>query len=720
MNMKNNMKNFLLVVFAFAATLSLNAQQTEWCATDQLLQKYIDANPGAEQKMMEDEAKIAAFSQLSVIKGGQNTKAPIITIPVVVHVIHYNGIGNITKQQIDDGIRVINEDFQMLNADTTNTRAIFKSVAADSQIEFKLANIDPNGECTEGVERVNSFTTYVGDNSTKALSYWPANEYLNVWLVNSISLGPTTLGYAVIPSSINTSNISRFGLVCKHDEWGSIGTANATDGRTATHEIGHSFNLRHPFQSGCGTGCNGSGDFVCDTPPTSAPTFGCNYTNNTCSNDVTGGTAQNPNPYSSNVPDQLENYMSYDDCVSLFTTGQKTRMHSSFNVFWFLNNMRTNANLIATGTNNGYVVQNCPPKAYIIDVQKKLICVGGQASFSEDSYQGNTITAYNWSFPGANPSTSTVANPTVTYITAGKHDVTLIVTNNGGSDTLVIQDYVNVTNPALANTGFGYNDGFESFLGFISDWVVVDPTKNSKWNRTQSASFSGNASAYLANYGVGANESDFLISPPIDLRQVVNPRFAFEVAFKSQTGSSDQLWCSISTNCGQSWTTRGVLSGSTLNTGTLNSANFIPSSASDWKTVFITTTAVMRTSNNVLFRFEFKSGGGNNIYIDNFRVDGASSVGISDNELLNNSFTAFPNPVTEGKLNINFMVDNAADNAKLFVTNMVGQQVKEIYSGSLNNDPYFFEMNTNDLSAGVYFVTLRTGSQNITRKIIIQ
>jgi len=718
--MKKNIQALILTILAFTCSFGLTAQQTEWCATDQMLQEYLTANPEAEKNFWEDQVMLSELSQLTTIKGGQNNKAPIVTVPVVVHVIHYNGIGNIVKQQIDDGIRVLNEDFQMLNSDTANTRAIFQNIAADVQIEFKLANIDPNGNCTEGVNRINSFLTYDKRNEVKALSYWPSNQYLNVWLVNTIrgSGAGTTLGYAQFP---NSGNLSTYGLVCRNDQWGNIGSGSGSGGRTATHEVGHCFSLFHPFQGGCGSSCNGSGDFVCDTPPTSASTFGCNYTNNTCSNDATGNSTQNPNPYTTNVPDQLENYMSYDDCQSLFTAGQKTRMQASFSVYSHLNNLRSNSNLVATGTNNGYVAQNCPPKAYIIDAQQKLVCIGGQATFSEDSYQGDTITVYNWSFPGANPSTSSVANPTVTYITAGKHDVTLIITNSGGSDTLVMQDYVTVKDPAVAYNGFAYNDGFESFTGFNNEWIVLDPTGNSKWTRTQSSSFSGNSSVYLPNYNVGSNESDFLISPSIDLRQVVNPRFGFEVAFKNQTGSSDQLWCSISTNCGQSWTTRGVLTASsTLNTGTLNNANFIPSSASDWKTIFITTTAAMRTSSNVLFRFEFKSGGGNNIYIDNFRVDGASTVGINDNELLNNSFTAFPNPVTYGKLNINFMLDKAADNARLFVTNMVGQQVKEVYTGSLNNDPYQFEINTNELAPGVYFISLKTGSQNITRKIIIQ
>ena len=717
--MKKHISHLLLITLLILTSKDLTAQQTEWCATDEMLQEYLNENPSVESSFWEEQIQLSELSQLNSIKGGQNNKAPIITVPVVVHVIHYDGLGNITKQQIDDGIRVLNEDFQKLNADTVSTRTIFRNIAADVQIQFKLANLDPNGQCTEGVNRINSFLTYDKRNEVKALSYWPSDEYLNVWLVNSIrgSGNGTTLGYAQFP---NSGNLSTFGLVCRNDQWGNIGTAAGTGGRTATHEVGHCFGLFHPFQGSCGSSCNGSGDFVCDTPPTSGQTFGCNYSNNTCSNDATGGSTANPNPYSTNVPDQLENYMSYDDCQTLFTNGQKSRMLAAFSLYSQLNNLRTNGNLVATGTNNGYVTQNCPPKAYIIDDQQKLVCVGGQLSFSEDSYQGDTITAYNWSFPGATPSTSTLANPTVTYSTAGEHDVTLIVTNNGGSDTLVMQDYVNVKDPAVAYNGFGYSDGFESFTGFNNDWIVFDPTGGFSWTRTQTGSLTGNSSVFLQSYSLGSNESDFLISPQIDLTQVVNPRFAFDVAFKNQTGSSDQLWCSISTDCGITWTTRGVISASSLSTGTLNNVYFRPSSAADWRTFFITTTAAMRSSTNVLFRFEFKSGGGNNIYIDDFRVDGASAVGISDNDLLDNSFSAFPNPITEGQLNINFMVDKASDNARLYITNMLGQQVEEVYTGALNSDPYSFKINTNNFSSGIYFITLRTESQNITRKIIVQ
>ena len=57
-------------------------------------------------------------------------------------------------------------------------------------------------------------------------------------------------------------------------------------------------------------------------------------------------------------------------------------------------------------------------------------------------------TSWEWSFPGATPSTSTQQNPTnIVYPAAGIYPVRLITTNALGKDTLTRASYINVSNP---------------------------------------------------------------------------------------------------------------------------------------------------------------------------------------------------------------------------------------------------------------------------------
>lgn len=707
------MMKFSALLFLSSILTFSTFAQADFCGTDEFTQEWMDQNPEKAEEFLYKQKNLL---ELSDLKGNQNSKAPVITVPVVVHVVHFNGDGNISKAQIDDGMRILNEDFQKLNADTSQIRSVFQPIAADVQIEFKLARKDPNGNCTEGINRVSSYLTYEANNQVKSVSQWDATKYLNVWIVKSIGSGTqgTTLGYAQFPGS---GSLNTYGLVVIASEWGSIGSASSATGRTITHEVGHCFDLVHTFQGGCGTFCTSSGDFVCDTPPTFTATFGCNTSNNTCSNDASGGTSQNPNPYSTNVPDQLENHMSYDDCRVMFTEGQKDRMLRAFNIYSQLVSLKSNSNLLATGTNNGYVVQQCAPIADMI-YQKQFICTGDSLSFIDDSYGGPT-TNYNWSFPGGSPSTSTDSIPTITYNSPGTYDIILRVSNSSGADTLVISEAVKVANPNNAVSGYNYFEGFESTNVIGNDWEAINFSGNPEWARVGIASFTGNGSAFLNNNNNEEGERDVLVSPPIDLTQVINPRFRFRVAYRIRNlSSNDVLRGGVSLDCGKTWSNRIFLTSSSMSSGVATN-NYVPTSASDWLSFTIPTTNAMQNSNNVLFRFDFTSGGGNNIFIDDFEVLG-QPVGMEEQNMLKSSFTVYPNPTNGSTTKIEFTNGETAENATIYTTNILGERVKEVYRGELQNTNYQFELNTSSFSAGVYFITLESEKGRITKKLIVK
>ena len=138
---------------------------------------------------------------------------PVYQIPVVVHVVHLGesvGEGrNISLEQIEDQIRILNEDFRRQNPDTTDTQPLFKPVAADVGVEFVLARQTPDGLPTNGVVRVvgaqDSFSISEGA-ELGALSQWNPENYFNIW-VTRISGGK--LGFAQLPISRSAARIRK-------------------------------------------------------------------------------------------------------------------------------------------------------------------------------------------------------------------------------------------------------------------------------------------------------------------------------------------------------------------------------------------------------------------------------------------------------------------------------------------------------------------------------
>jgi len=76
------------------------------------------------------------------------------------------------------------------------------------------------------------------------------------------------------------------------------------------------------------------------------------------------------------------------------------------------------------------------------------INTGGTIDFLDQSI--NNPTSWTWQFPGGSPAFSTQQNPSgITYNTVGLYDVTIIVSNANGIDTLVKTNYIEV----LAGSG---------------------------------------------------------------------------------------------------------------------------------------------------------------------------------------------------------------------------------------------------------------------------
>ncbi len=304
------MKNTCILLLGMFFSIAAFSQDRN-CAAMEDLENRMKLDKGLSKRM----ANIEAYTQRKVkeLETSKSIEGDIITIPVVIHVLYRNSTENISTAQIQSQIEVLNEDFRRTNSDADNTW----SQAADTQIEFCLATVDPNGNSTTGITRKQVTREDWGgsaENAMKKLSSggvnpWDTTQYLNMWVCPKLSAPGfnNLLGFAQFPGG----NAATDGVVMGYKYFGKIGTATAPFelGRTTTHEVGHFLNLRHIWGDG---GC-GVDDFVTDTPESDDSNTGCVPTHVSC-----GST------------DMVQNYMDYSDdsCMNLFTTGQKNRMRA--------------------------------------------------------------------------------------------------------------------------------------------------------------------------------------------------------------------------------------------------------------------------------------------------------------------------------------------------------------------------------------------------------
>jgi PKD repeat protein len=712
-------KKILFPVAALALSFFAVAQESDGCITNKAMNDYFNQHPEARKAYEQREAILSqqdaeaaktGYKDLCYKSGneseryGQNTtQATIYYIPVVFHILHQGGAENITDNQVIQCVNEMTTRYRKRNADTSQTISQFKNIAADISIEFRLATIDPNGNCTNGIVRhYDAHTVWLQGNFSWYTYTWNPTKYLNVYVVKSIN--GTAAAYTYLPGTFSSGSSADV-IVARYDYVGSTGASQASHGFCISHEAGHWLNLQHTWGNTNNPGVACGDDGVTDTPITEGSNLVCNLNLQQCT---------------SGVIENVQNYMDYSYCSTMFTAGQATRMRNVV-----INNTgnvgRTNvvsaANLTATGVTSPQI---CVPVANF-HASARIVCPNATITFSDSSANAH-VTQWQWNFPGGTMMNGTTVNdsmPKVSYAAPGTYAVSYTASTSAGSNSISKTGYITVnTNIATYNTAF--IEGFETATLPGSDWSVGHSGSGVDFAVTSAAAATGTKSAWIDNFSNGAGNVSNLISTSFDISSFTSPAFSFKAAYQQQNSTdADKLQIYTSTDCGNNWQIRLTKSGATLATVTPPSGTPLVPGPSQFATYTVNINGVSG-SHNVRFKFAFTAdpnGQGNNLYIDDINIFDAA-VGIASIET-QFGIDIYPNP-SGGKVNIDFVLSESHSIA-VTVTDLLGRTIESIpaktyAAGELNlrvaeKQPY---------QPGVYLVHVSVDGKMLTKKVIIQ
>lgn len=721
--------NFKQSVFTLALGLSglaVNAQVNKQCGSTEAHKVLLEKHP--EMKISIDN--MDEYLNSIDVNSLEKNRAGLYVIPIVFHILHNYGAEYISDAQIKDQIRILNVDYQKKNADTSSIVPVFWPIIANVGFEFRLATIDPNGNCTDGIDRINTYKTYFGNDESK-INPWPRNRYFNVWVANTIKKTGVA-AYAYKPATAHNMPFYD-GVIALHDYIGSIGTGDAGRDGTLTHEIGHCMNLDHLWGStnepekACGD------DNVSDTPPTEGHLqcstvdlnrglFSDSLCKGTNDNDGVVGKLEN-----------LQNFMEYSYCPNeMFTNGQKDRMITALT-----SNIAQRSELFTatthalTGTLDGQVA-DCDPIADFNAV-RRFSCLGNSTIVLKDFSHRNTINSREWTINNGTPATSTALSPSITYSTTGWQSISLKASTSATkSSTITKSNYIYVSDPADKNVTNEPNT-FEDPNDY-SRWPIFNYFNNQyKWKYYDGGNtptgwralmFDGfDTRTYPENLTLTPNQDiDDIITPCYNTSGLTNGFVSFKVAAASTAGTISQidnsLIISYTSNCGSTWTDAQTISGSALiNNGSVLTP-FYPSSNTAWSTISVPIVAAMAKP-EVYFRIRHRAGEfSNNLFIDNFMV-GKFPTAVINNDNSKFAFALAPNPATETSEVI--LNTTNAEKVTIVVTDLVGKVIynQEVVTNANQTSSYQLPRQLFN-TKGIYMVTVGDATSKKSQKLVIQ
>ncbi|MBS1646634.1 MAG: T9SS type A sorting domain-containing protein [Bacteroidetes bacterium] len=725
----------LVMVSALVTSAAFAQQEKPFlpCITDHATEYYFQTHP-QEKVRYEKEMKEATLSPEYAAKMAANnqrlngnnavqnaTSWPLDTIPVVFHILHMGGPENVPNSYIYQALAEVNRVHTKTIPDTAGISPLFKGVSGANNYVFQLATKDPSGNCTNGILHYYDANTNWSQTNPGYNYTWDRTKYLNVYIVKEIcqstapcsQSGGIVVGYTYLPGTVS----SAYDAIVYNYQF-----LTGTNARSLAHEFGHWLGLSHTFGSTNSPGTCMSGGNSDDFLATNPPSVACvGVTDDTPKYYGAFSTCPSSSSNSCDVSNtaNVQNIMDYSSCPKNFTWGQIQRMHNIMNsTVANRKNVTSAANKIATGVRYPQV---CIPTPYF-HASARIVCAGTTITFS-DSSQNAHATSWKWNFPGgtlAGASTLNDSMPQVTYSTPGMYAVSYTAGTSAGAASITQTSYINVqSSVATYNTNF--TEGFESSAVPGTDWSVTS-TQNVNWAVTSSAAASGSKSVMIQNISNIPGDTSNLISNTFNVQAIGSPIMTFQMSYQQQaTSNMDKLQIYSSIDCGNTWQTRWVRSGVSLQPSVVSGTSttpFVPT-PSQFATYTINL-APVSASTNARFKFTFyadPSAPGNNIYLDNINIIN-STTGIQTFEEKIN-LSVYPNP-SSGRVNVAFSLSEKHQ-VSVTVTDMLGRVVENIAAQNYASGESIISLASNNAyQAGVYAVCIHIDGQQVTKKIVIE
>ncbi|HEX2629732.1 MAG TPA: M43 family zinc metalloprotease, partial [Chitinophagaceae bacterium] len=629
-------KSTFLLVAGLFLFIGANAQSPQRsCNVYEMQEAHFQQDPSARARYAQTQAMIEQFLR----ENPQARTQAIINVPVVVHVcLPAAQQALVTDAIIQGQIDTLNFYYggSTFNTDSLRVYTPFRTTYGRSEIRFCLAKRTPGGLATNGINRIVTNNTYTGGAAHPGeLASWTPASYLNMWVVNGASSG--LLGYAYKPGAWGV-NDSHQGFVNDYRAWGagpgiSSGGYHFNEyngGKTAVHEIGHYFNLDHPWgpvNDPPGNPTCTLSDQCADTPPTDHPFFGC-----PSSFPVT-------NPCSPSAPGIMwQNHMDYADdrCMILFTKDQCTRMMTA---------ITTAADRVGLITSNG-----CQPPAVLnndIKVGNILFPLNNSTTVCNPivpqvtvvNNGTNIVSSYRINVVLNNGAVQFVDFPTANLAAGGSQNQTLttlpqnlipgvnvlkIYTSlpNGGADAVPANDTAFSTVTRNNGSTLPVVEGFEGAAYPPTGWTL---NPGNTWQK----STPGNNSTFSSwgdFWGFSSGTTLTLTTPTYDVSASAGAKISFDVAhWAFSATTNEQLFVEVSNNCGGTFPS--VLYNKTSNTGlstvpgVSGLTEFVPSSSAQWRRESVIVPGAFVAPGTLNVRFRAISAFGNNVFIDNINIE---------------------------------------------------------------------------------------------------